>query len=266
MDADAARNRADSFGSVAHDYAQYRPGYPDEAVRWLVGTSPGRVLELGAGSGLLTKRLVDLGHEVVACEPAPGMLHHLPATAPGAKPVQSRAEAIPLPTSSVDVVVAAQSFHWFDPERALPEIARVLRPGGVLALVWNSGDRKVPWVKRVFDLIELEDAADLGDPVADCELFATSDARVFRHWQPMGKQALIGFIASTSQAATMPDAERAALLDEVGRLYDGYGRGPDGMLMPWRAYCYRARVSGLAAQVHRDADSGYDDALLIDFS
>lgn len=264
MDTEVGRKRADSFGGVADTYARYRPGYPDEAVRWLVGTSPGRVLELGAGTGLLSKRIAALGHEVLACDPAPGMLRHLAKSAPQARPLQSRAEAIPLPTSSVDVVAAAQAFHWFDAERALPEIARVLRPGGVLALVWNSGDKKVPWVKRVFDLIG-ESEADLDDPVADSDLFATSDARMFRHWQQMGKADLVGFIASTSYAATLPDAERAALLEEVGQLYDGYGRGPDGMLMPWRAYCYRARVSGLAAQVDRDTDTGYDDALLIDF-
>jgi SAM-dependent methyltransferase len=266
MDAEVPRNRADSFGGVADAYAQYRPSYPDEAVRWLVGSSPGRVLELGAGTGLLTKHIVALGHDVVACDPARGMLRHLAKNIPQARPLQSRAEAIPLPTSSVDVVATAQAFHWFDSERALPEIARVLRPGGVLALVWNSGDRKVPWVKRVFDLIDLEDAADLGDPVADSDLFATADARVFRHWQPMGKETLVGFIASTSQAATLPERERAALLEEVAELYDSYGRGHDGMLMPWRAHCYRARVSGLAAQASRDADAGYDDALLIDFS
>jgi SAM-dependent methyltransferase len=266
MDAEVARTRAGSFSGVADAYAQYRPGYPDEAVRWLVGTSPGRVLELGAGTGLLTKSLLGIGHEVIACDPARGMLRHLAKSVPAARPLQSRAEAIPLPTSSVDVVAAAQAFHWFDLDRALPEIARVLRPGGVLALVWNSGDKKVPWVKRVFALIGEPDTTELGDPVADSELFATSEARVFRHWQQMSRQSLVGLIASTSYAATLPEPERAALLEEVGHLYDSYGRGPDGMLMPWQARCYRARVSGLAAQADRDVDAGYDDALLIDFS
>jgi SAM-dependent methyltransferase len=266
MDAEALQRRAESFGDVATGYARHRPGYPADAVRWLVGTSPGRVLELGAGTGLLTKDLLPLGHEVVASEPAAPMLGQLRAAAPAAKPVQSRAEAIPLPTSSVDVVVAAQAYHWFDDTRALPEIARVLRPGGVLALAWNSGDRQVPWVRRLFDLIG-EAEPDNTDPVARSGLFAPSDAQVFRHWQKLDQDAVVGFIASTSLAATLPAGDRDRLLDDVRRLYDSYGRGPDGLLMPWRTHCYRARVSGLAAQAGTHDDDDYDDdALLIDFS
>ncbi len=260
------RDRATSFGGVAEAYAKYRPGYPDEAVQWLVGTSPGTVLELGAGTGALTKSLCALGHQVIATDHSADMLTALKKTAPQARAVVARAEGIPLRSSAVDVVVAAQAFHWFDPERALPEIARVLRPGGVLALVWNSGDFKVPWVKRVFQLTDTPDADSLGDPVEGSDLFATSDARVFRHWQRFRKDSLTGFVASTSKVATMSSDDRAALLAEVGRLYDSYGRGHDGMLMPWRAHCYRARVSGLASAAKASDDEGYDDALLIDFS
>ncbi len=107
MDAEALQRRAGSFGGVAEDYARHRPGYPADAVRWLVGTSPGRVLELGAGTGLLTGGLLALGHEVVASDPSGAMLARLRKAVVEAKPVQSRAEAIPLPTSSVDVVGAA---------------------------------------------------------------------------------------------------------------------------------------------------------------
>jgi SAM-dependent methyltransferase len=266
MDASVMSSRARSFSRVAGDYARFRPDYPEEAVRWLVGSNPGRVLELGAGTGILTRRVVALGHDVLACDPAADMLRHLRRSVPGAAPVLGRAEAIPLRTSSVDVVVAAQAFHWFDRSRALPEIARVLRPGGVLALVWNSGDRKVPWVKRVFDLIDQPDSAGLGDPVADSDLFAASESRIVRHWQQMGEESLLGFVASTSTAATLSDEDREELLAEVRRLYDSYGRGPSGMLMPWGAYCYRARVSGLGAQLKDDGGGGYDDSLLIDFS
>lgn len=260
------RDRAASFGSVAEAYAKYRPGYPDEAVRWMVGTSPGTVLELGAGTGALTRSLSALGHEVIATDPSAGVLSHLKKAVPKARTMVGRAEDIALPSSSVDVVVAAQAFHWFDRERALPEIARVLRPGGVLALVWNSGDYKVPWVRRVFQLTDTPDAESLGDPLDGSELFSTSEARVFRHWQRFHKHSLVGFVASNSRTATMAADERDALLDEIGRLYDSYGRGPDGMLMPWRAHCYRARVSGLASAAKASDDEGYDDALLIDFS
>lgn len=258
------RERADSFGGVAQSYSQYRPSYPEDAARWLVGTSPGRVLELGAGTGALTKSLCSLGHEVIATDPSADMLGYLRKAAPQARAMVGSAEDIALPASAVDIVVAAQAFHWFDRDRALREIARVLRPGGVLALTWNVGDRKVPWVRRVFELTDTPDA-DLGDPVEGSDLFATSDARTFRHWQRFHKNSLVGFVASSSKAATLGAPERQALLDEVGRLYDSYGRGPDGMLMPWRAHCYRAQVSRLVDTSRGDA-ANYDDALLIDFS
>ncbi len=133
-------------------------------------------------------------------------------------------------------------------------------------MAWNVGDRKVPWVKRLFDLIG-EAEPDTTDPVARSALFTPSDAQVFRHWQKLDNDGLVGYIASTSFAATLPAGERDRLLDDVRRLYDGYGRGPDGLLLPWHTHCYRARVSGLAAQAGSHGDDGYDDdALLIDFS
>lgn len=260
------RHRAESFGGVAAAYAEYRPSYPDEAVQWLVGTSPGRVLELGAGTGALTTRLSSLGHEVIATDPSVDMLGHLRAALPQARVMVARAESIALPSSAVDIVAAAQAFHWFDRDRALFEIARVLRPGGVLALVWNSADRKVPWVKRVFDLIDVVEDDSLGDPVEGSDLFATSDRRAFRHWQRFHRASLLGFVASSSRAATMTPDERAALFEKVGKLYDSYGRGPDGMLMPWHTRCYRARVSGLVNAARPDDADGYDDTLLVDFS
>jgi SAM-dependent methyltransferase len=262
MDPEEMRERAASFGSVAGAYASYRPGYPDEAVAWLVGTNPGRVLELGAGTGKLTAPLSALGHDVVASDPSPEMLRHVRDAAPRAHRLLARAEVIPLPSSSVDIVVAGQAFHWFDLDRALPEIARVLRPGGVLGMIWNRGDLKVPWVKRLFALIG-ETGADRGrDPVEGSELFATSEHKVFRHWQELRRDTLIGLMSSQSYTARLPPDERAALLDEVGVLYDGYGRGPDGMLLPWYTYGYRARVAGLAS-TPPPLDDG--DDLLIDF-
>jgi SAM-dependent methyltransferase len=191
------------------------------------------------------------------------MLRHLRAAAPGARPLLARAEHIPLRSSSVDMVVAGQAFHWFDLDRALPEIARVLRPGGVLGMIWNVGDLKVPWVKRLFDLVGYTGRDEGRDPVEDSDLFATSDRRVFRHWQELDRDGLIGFISSQSYTARLSDEDRDALLRKVGELYDGYGRGPDGMLLPWRVYGYRARVAGLAS-TPPPFDDG--DDLLIDFS
>ena len=122
--------RAASFGGVADAYERARPGYPDDAVRWLAGEEPCDVVDLGAGTGKLTRSLVALGHRVTAVEPLEEMLEQLRHAVPAATALRGSAEAIPLPDGSADVVTCAQAFHWFDHEVALPEMARVLRPGG----------------------------------------------------------------------------------------------------------------------------------------
>src|SRR5215218_9289383 len=131
---DEHASRAASFGSVGGEYERGRPSYPTEAVAWLVGTDPLRVVDLGAGTGKLTRRLLALGHDVVAVEPAPGMLEQLEVELPAVTALAGTAEAIPVADGDADAVVAGQAFHWFDAERALPEVARVLCPGGRLGL------------------------------------------------------------------------------------------------------------------------------------
>src|SRR5690349_13499658 len=131
------RVRAASFGGVADAYERARPGYPEDAVRWLAGEIPCDVVDLGAGTGKLTRRLVDLGHRVTAVEPLPEMLDQLRNAVPEATAVEGGSEAIPLEAGSADVVTVAQAFHWFDQGPALVEIARVLRPVDRVALVWN---------------------------------------------------------------------------------------------------------------------------------
>jgi SAM-dependent methyltransferase len=277
MDADEKALRAASFGSVARVYAEYRPGYPEEAVNWLLGTSPGRVLELGAGTGKLTESILALGHDVVATDPSTQMLAELRRSTPTAHTAVGTAESIALPSGSVDAVAAAQAFHWFDLDRALPEIARVLRPGGVLVMLWNVADRKVPWVNKVFSLLGMSSDSDVGeDPVADSDLFAPSERREIRHWQQLGREALLGFCSSNSMFTQLSASEQSDLLDQVGTIYDSYGRGPDGMLLPWTTYCYRSRVTGLPGDRWNDPsadaeetgpieDDDLDDGLLVDF-
>src|SRR4051794_5391524 len=138
---DAAQRRPDwahSFGGVAEAYERGRPTYPADAVRWLLGEHPLPVLELGAGTGKLTRVLTELGHDVHATDPDASMLKILEREVPGVPTAQASAEDIPLGDDSVDAVIAAQAFHWFDLDRALPEIARVLRPGGRACLLWNT--------------------------------------------------------------------------------------------------------------------------------
>jgi SAM-dependent methyltransferase len=135
-----------SFGSVATDYDRYRPGPPPQALDWLIPPDAQAVLDLAAGTGAVTRELVGRAARVVAVEPDERMRAVLSARCPEAEVLAGRGEDIPLPAASVDAVVISSAWHWLDPERAVPEIARVLRVGGVLGVIWISRDARVPWV------------------------------------------------------------------------------------------------------------------------
>jgi SAM-dependent methyltransferase len=264
-----------SFGAVADAYDRARPGYPAEAARWLGGEPPLRVVELGAGTGRLTEELVRLGHEVLATDPLDEMLAHLHRRLPDVPTARAAAERIPLADRTVDVAVSAQAFHWFDLDRALPEIARVLRPGGVLALVWNERDERIPWVRRLGQTLggAREQETDPTHRLIGSGLFGFVDTATFRFWQPLDRDRLRDLAVSRSYVATLPERERDAVLARLDALYDEYGRGADGMLLPYVTKCYRAVVRhprdeeaapapGTAVDPPTDDDT---DALLIDF-
>ena len=262
-----------SFGSVADAYDRARPGYPPDAARWLAGDTPARVLELGAGTGLLTADLVALGHRVLATDPLEEMLRHLAARLPAVPAARAVAERIPLPSRSVDVVVSAQAFHWFDLERALPEIARVLRPGGEIALVWNERDERIPWVKRLGDVIGTQEQnADPTHDLIRSALFGYVETASFRFWQPLDRELLHDLIRSRSNIAMMTETERQRVLRQADALYDEYGRGADGMLLPYRTHCFKAVVRpqpepepAPGRPVTPPPGDDDTDALLIDF-
>ncbi len=142
-----------SFGAAATAYAEHRPVYAGAAVEWALepvrDRHPLRVADIGAGTGKLTAMLVRLGAAVTAVEPDPQMLAELRRTLPEVRSVPGSAEELPLADASVDAVLAGQAMHWFDLDRALPEIARVLAPGGVLAGLWNVDDDRVGWVAEL---------------------------------------------------------------------------------------------------------------------
>jgi SAM-dependent methyltransferase len=141
-------NRATVFGSIAEDYARLRPPPCAAAVDWLLPEGAGRVLDLAAGAGTLTRMLAERVPEVVAVEPDERMREVLAARNPGVAVHEGTAEDIALPDATFDAVVVSSAWHWFDPARAVPEIARVLRPGGRLSVVWNGLDGSVPWVEQ----------------------------------------------------------------------------------------------------------------------
>src|SRR5688572_15855247 len=148
---------ARGFGAGAAAYEAARPGYPDQAIDLLateVGIGPGTdVCDLAAGTGKLTRRLVELGARVTAVEPVEAMRAQAEAAVPSATLLDGTAEAIPLDDGSFDVVTVAQAFHWFDAPAALAEIARVLRPGGRLAILWNERDESTAWVAEMSRVI-----------------------------------------------------------------------------------------------------------------
>ena len=266
---------ARSFGSVADAYDRGRPGYPAEAAAWLVGTEPVTVLEIGAGTGKLTEALVALGHDVHATDPDDDMLALLRKRLPDVPTSVASAEQLPAADASYDVVVSGQAFHWFDHDRALPEIARVLRPGGQLALVWNQRDEQIPWARKLGRIIGSQDQQDSSQPLVASAYFGDVEDASFRHWQTIDRTSIQDLVVSRSNVALLDDESRQAKLAEVLALYDDYGRGMDGMQLPYLASCFRATValrpepttsepatpSGVGT---KPAES--DDVLLIDFS
>ncbi|MEW1910920.1 class I SAM-dependent methyltransferase [Kitasatospora sp. NPDC085895] len=145
-----------SFGSAARLYDSIRPTYPVRAVAWAVGATPMRVLDLGAGTGLLAGALRAAGHEVVAVEPDERMRAVAAERHPGARVVAGSAEDIPLPDGSVDAVVVGQAHHWFTPQDALLQIHRVLREDGVFAALWNIRDDRTPRVAALSGIVGSE--------------------------------------------------------------------------------------------------------------
>jgi SAM-dependent methyltransferase len=241
--------RSQSFGAVAPAYERYRPTPPTATVDWLVPEHTGRIVDLGAGTGRLTKLLVDRADEVVAVEPDERMRAVLVDAVPGARPVDGTGESIPLAGRSVDAVLAATSWHWMDPVATLAEVARVLVPGGVLGVMWTGPDRMgrtVTTAKAVHDRrpgVDRRSSVDRGprgggeaDPKAG-ELsqrmmtevlrpgavfeipsgfpFDEPEHRAFPWKVALDADELIGLLGTSSWALTLPENERAALFVET---------------------------------------------------
>lgn len=274
------RDPGRSYGAVAEAYDRARPSYPAEAAVRLVGRAGGdplRVLEIGAGTGKFTELLVATGHRVIATDPSPEMLGFLTARLPDVPTLVATAEQLPVPSRSVDIVVAAESFHHLDHDRALAEVARVLRPGGTFALVWNFRDEGIPWVRKLGRIIGAEKGEELVAPLRACEYFDDDlGESEYRFWQDLRRPELFDLVRSRSAVAVLPEHEREDVLDRVGALYDDYGRGPDGMKLPYLTRCYSTTVTNQPpppvvmervvddAIALIDSDSGTDSAAPFD--
>ncbi len=216
--------------------------------------------------------------------PTPQMLAVLRKRLPDVPTSESGAEEIPLPDRSVDVVVAAQAFHWFDHDTALPEIARVLRPGGALAVTWNQRNERIPWVRKLWALLgeqpQLKQGTDdASEVLVQSDLFGFVDRQDFPYWQDIHRESILDLVASRSYVATLDADARARKLAQVLAFYDDYGRGMDGMQLAYQCQCYRAVVVDRAdpeperaedavvdERPERGPSDGTDtDMLLIDF-
>jgi SAM-dependent methyltransferase len=237
--------RSLSFGSEAAAYERGRPSYPPEAIDWLLPPDARHVLDLGAGTGKLTTRLAERGLNVIAVDPIAEMLELLTNALPDTPALLGTAEHIPLPDNSVDAVLVAQAWHWFDPEQAIAEVARVLRPGGRLGLVWNTRDERLGWVKDLGEIIGHED-----DPFNSSVTLPNPFTDIDRHhveWTNyLTPQALIDLVASRSYCITSPAAVRTRTLDQVRELLASHPAlaQSGGLALPYITVCIRATLAG----------------------
>jgi SAM-dependent methyltransferase len=242
---------ASGFQSGAAAYERGRPSYPASAVDLLVeelGIRPGAtVVDLGAGTGKWTRLLAERGPRVVAVEPVPGMREELAAAVPGVEVLDAPAEAVPLPDGSVDVVTAAQAFHWFDAPAVLAECARLLRVGGGLGLVWNERDESVPWVAELNAIMRgprggvpaYEEHIDWAAVVAADGRFTALEHRAVGSAQEVDEAMLLDRVRSTSYIAALPSERREGVLEDVRRLVAGF---PERFVGPHRTdvfWCHR---------------------------
>lgn len=234
------------------DYEAARPSYPPEAVAWFVEhlrIEPERtVVDLAAGTGKLTRLLEPIGANLIAAEPVAGMRAIFREVLPSVRMIATTAEQLAFRDGSLDAVTVAQAFHWFDEDRAIAALARAVRVGGRVGLVWNARDRSVPWVDRVWSIM---DRVEKRAPWRDHEHWRDSALREmpgfgplhsgeFRHEQTISPAAMVQRVASVSHVAVLPDAERESVLDEVRDVLrtDAQTRGLDRLEVPYRVDCY----------------------------
>ena len=223
---------ARGFDSAAELYERARPSYPAEAVEFMVASmdlrSSDRVVDLGAGTGKFTRELISRGIACVAVEPVAGMRAQFAQALPGVPVVDGTAETMPFEDASAGAIVVAQAFHWFANDAALAEMARVLRPGGTLGLVWNARDDTTEWVARITEVFARYETGPVRVPrhrekgwravLERSSDFEPLGEREFPYVQTLTPEGLVERFASVSFVAVLPDDEKAKAIDEVRAL------------------------------------------------
>jgi ubiquinone/menaquinone biosynthesis C-methylase UbiE len=229
------RTSARAFAGVAEQYERRRPTYPPEIVAWVVerlGLAPGRtVVDVGAGTGKFSRLLVPSGARVIAVEPLAEMRDQLIAAVPDVLALAGSAEELPLEDASADGATAAAAFHWFELDRALPELHRVLRPGGRLAVVHNFRDpsqRLQADVQKIIGHLLPDDSEfeKWESAVESSGLFGPLASVQHKHEQYLDAEGLAERISTISYVARLPDEERAAVLAEVRSLGERQPEAP----------------------------------------
>ncbi|MGW0250992.1 class I SAM-dependent methyltransferase [Nocardia goodfellowii] len=224
--------RASSFGAHAAAYAEHRPDYPLDGIRWALGdVAQPTVLDLGAGTGKLTAGLLAVGASVIAVEPDAEMRAEFVRRYPRLPAYPGAAESIPLTDGSVDAVVAGQAFHWFDQDSAFPEIARVLRPGGVFAAFWNTDDTSVEWVDGLHRVAR--SAATLPgirnfSTIPSPPQFAAFERADFPHTHRRTAESLTATIGTHSHTLVVSPEQRAHVLGAIADYLRGIPETADG--------------------------------------
>jgi SAM-dependent methyltransferase len=243
-----------SFGAVANEYNRLRPGPSPEALDWLLPAVATHVLEIGAGTGILTRLLTERVPHVSAVEPDDRMRALLSRT-PRVEVLAGRAEELPAPDASCDAVLAASAWHWVDEQRAVPEVARVLRAGGRLALVWSGPDRSVDWMRSLWaggvDFSTEEkitvDRRRRRRHTVNIDLngegpFETPETKLFKWTRSMAKGDLVSLATTYSSVITMDESVRQEHLRAMESYLDElkWCAGADVLAVPFRSYCWRA--------------------------
>lgn len=254
------KKAAIGFERAGDEYHRGRPDYPKEAIDFMIEklrifddrSDDKKVIDLGAGTGKFSKILVDRGISVTAVEPVAGMRAKFKELLPDQTVLDGSAEGIPLPEESCDLVIAAQAFHWFNGEKALREIHRILRPKGRLALIWNARDESIDWVSRLTEIIDPHEggaprykSGKWKEAFRTTAQFSSLEQRSFHHVQSGPPEMIIDRVTSISFISALPVKERESVIAQVRGLLGSHAdlKGKAQVDLPYRTdlfWCERS--------------------------